>query len=214
MTESSIFTSGNSQQSKPGMKKQPAEGRGALAFNPLHPSMELPPEQLIRLLGMESKKTRQHMKVQRSATKQTEQPAVKKEKIQRSADEQHSHRATEENALQISQELQQPAPIADQQNQQQKPGQQTPEPQPVAIAPQPVAVTPQPVAVAPHPMEYERNTPPVFEKQSPGWLLPAMVVGLVAGVTVSGFLFWFQSPSAVKQKAPAPLVSSESRHRQ
>ena len=200
MTESSIFTSGNSQQSKPGMKKQPAEGRGALAFNPLHPSMELPPEQLIRLLGMESKKTRKHMKVQRSPTKHTEQPAIKKEKIQQSADEQHSHRATEENELQISQELQQPAPIADKQDKQRKSGQQKPEPQPVAVAP--------------HPMEYERNTPPVFEKRIPGWLLPAMVVGLVAGVTVSGFLFWFQSPSAVKQKAPAPLVSSESRHRQ
>lgn len=29
-----------------------------LNFNPIHPSMELPPEQLIRLLGMETKKDR------------------------------------------------------------------------------------------------------------------------------------------------------------
>jgi len=31
---------------------------GRLAFNPLHPSMELPPEHLIRLLSLETKKTR------------------------------------------------------------------------------------------------------------------------------------------------------------
>ncbi len=32
------------------------------SFNPLHPSMELPPEQLIRLLGLEGKKTRKRRK--------------------------------------------------------------------------------------------------------------------------------------------------------
>ncbi len=33
-------------------------GGGQLSFNPLHPSMELPPEQLIRLLGLENKTKR------------------------------------------------------------------------------------------------------------------------------------------------------------
>lgn len=33
-------------------------GKVQLSFNPMHPSMELPPEQLIRLLGVETKKTR------------------------------------------------------------------------------------------------------------------------------------------------------------
>jgi hypothetical protein len=43
-------------------KKKTGASRAAVAFNPLHPSMELPPEQLIRLLGMASKKTRKQMK--------------------------------------------------------------------------------------------------------------------------------------------------------
>lgn len=46
MTQSSISQSGQAPES------------AQLNFNPLHPSMELPPEQLIRLLGMETKKDR------------------------------------------------------------------------------------------------------------------------------------------------------------
>ncbi|MDT8386176.1 MAG: hypothetical protein RQ736_01575 [Thiogranum sp.] len=46
MTQSSINQSGQSPES------------AQLNFNPIHPSMELPPEQLIRLLGMETKKDR------------------------------------------------------------------------------------------------------------------------------------------------------------
>jgi hypothetical protein len=42
------------------------------SFNPLHPSMELPPEQLIRLLGLEGKKTRKRPK---SATAKKVMPA-------------------------------------------------------------------------------------------------------------------------------------------
>ena len=41
------------------------------SFNPLHPSMELPPEQLIRLLGLEGKKTRKHRKPAVSAKEVT-----------------------------------------------------------------------------------------------------------------------------------------------
>jgi len=46
---------------------------GQLNFNPLHPSMELPPEQLIRLLGLETRKPRKHKK--RSGTASSSKPA-------------------------------------------------------------------------------------------------------------------------------------------
>ncbi len=40
----------------------PSPGSVQLSFNPLHPSMELPPEQLIRLLGLENKTKRRRKK--------------------------------------------------------------------------------------------------------------------------------------------------------
>jgi hypothetical protein len=63
-------------------------------------------------------------------------------------------------------------------------------------------------------MEYERNTPAVFDKPGLGWLLPALVIGLVAGITISGSLFWLQSSTAAKQKTTIPRMSNEPRHRQ
>jgi hypothetical protein len=64
-------------------------------------------------------------------------------------------------------------------------------------------------------MEYERNEPAIIDKRGRGWgwLLPALVTGLVAGVTVSASLFWYQSSPTAKQKAHAPLVSSEPQNR-
>jgi len=46
----------------------PSPGGGQLNFNPLHPSMELPPEQLIRLLGLENKTKRRKKKHRPVAT--------------------------------------------------------------------------------------------------------------------------------------------------
>lgn len=43
-------------------------GGSQLSFNPLHPSMELPPEQLIRLLGLETKKIRKGKKAHGQAS--------------------------------------------------------------------------------------------------------------------------------------------------
>ncbi len=53
-------------------RKTDAPAAGQLSFNPLHPSMELPPEQLIRLLGLEHK-TRHRRKNARAAS--TPRPA-------------------------------------------------------------------------------------------------------------------------------------------
>jgi len=205
MTESSIFGPGHSQHQKPGIKNKPSAGRGALAFNPLHPSMELPPEQLIRLLGMESKKTRKHMKTRRSSKQQKSLPAINEQKTPPSPDQQDSCRTTAEQKTHVSQGPQQSHRVADEQKTHRLPSQgaekkttdrqQRPEPQQVAPPS--------------HPMEYERNQPAVFDKRGPGWLLPALVTGLVAGVTISASLFWYQTSPAAKQKAPAPVVSSE-----
>jgi hypothetical protein len=204
MTESSIFDPGHSQHPKPDIKNKPA-GRGALAFNPLHPSMELPPEQLIRLLGMESKKTRNHMKMRCSSNQQKSHPAIDEQKPQLSPDQQDSWRSTDEQKTHASKDPQQSHRVADEQKIHLSPSQgaqkkaidrqQRPEPQQV-ISPS-------------HPMEYERNQPAVFDKQGRGWLLPALITGLVAGFTISASLFWYQSPPAAEQKVPAPAVSNE-----
>ena len=178
MTESSIFGPGHSQHQKPGIKNKPSagRGRGALAFNPLHPSMELPPEQLIRLLGMESKKTRKHMKTRRSSKQQKPLPAINEQKTPPSPDQQDSCRTTAEQKTHVSQGPQQSHRVADEQKTHRSPSQgaqkkttdrqQRPEPQQVAPPS--------------HRMEYERNEPAVFDKRGPGWLLPALVTGLVA----------------------------------
>jgi hypothetical protein len=56
-------------------------GSGArLAFNPLHPSMELPPEQLIRLLSLETKKTRRkESRPSRKSSRATSGQSVRRE---------------------------------------------------------------------------------------------------------------------------------------
>jgi len=211
MTESSIFDPEHSQQPQPGMNTKPTAGRGALAFNPLHPSMELPPEQLIRLLGMESKKTRKHLKMQRSSNQQKPHRAINAQKTPPSPNRQDSCHITDEQKPQASPDPQKSQRIADEQKTHRPPSQgaqkkttdrqQRPEPQQVARPN--------------HPMEYERNEPDIIDKRGPGWgwLLPALVTGLVAGVTVSAALFWYQSSPTAKQKAPAPLVSSEPQNR-
>jgi len=206
MTESSIFDPGY----KPGMKNKPTANRGALAFNPLHPSMELPPEQLIRLLGMESKKTRKHLKIQNSSKQQNSRRAIDEKKTQPSPDHQNALCATGEEKQQASQETQQSHPIADEQQPHRPRSQETRK----KTADTPPRPEPQQVARPSHPMEYERNEPVGFDKRTPGWLLPALVTGLVAGITVSASLLWYQSSSSAKQEAPLPVASSEPRNRQ
>jgi hypothetical protein len=214
MTESSIFDTNHNQHAQPGMMtNKPASGRGgALAFNPLHPSMELPPEQLIRLLGMESKKTRKHLKMQRSSRKKQSNHTLDTEKTRPSPDQQIAcHSSAEEKSLvaQDSQKSQKSQRTADRQNTHHSPKQGA---QQKAVNRQQRPESQQ-TAQPRHRMEYERNEPAAFDKQRPGWLLPSLVTGLVAGITVSVFLFWYQSPPVAIQKAPAPVVSSEPRNR-
>jgi hypothetical protein len=53
-----IADPGQAQRMSRRTTDKPASSGGQLNFNPLHPSMELPPEQLIRLLGLEKKTKR------------------------------------------------------------------------------------------------------------------------------------------------------------
>jgi len=208
MTESSIFGPGHSQHPKPGMKNKPTASRGAPPFNPLHPSMELPPEQLIRLLSMESKKTRKHMKMRRSFDQQKSRPAIGEPKIQRSPDQQNSRCTSDEPKPQDSDDGQKSRQVTDQQKTHRPPS-QAPRKKTTDRQERP---EPKQVARPSHHMEYERNEPAVFEQRSP-WLLPAMLIGLVAGVAISGYLFWYQPSPSAQQKKPAPLVSSEPQNR-
>ena len=66
MTDKTIVDPGHAQRLQRRTGDKPAPSAGQLNFNPVHPSMELPPEQLIRLLGMESKKTRKSRKARRA----------------------------------------------------------------------------------------------------------------------------------------------------
>lgn len=56
--DSTIADPGQAQRMARRNTDSPSPAGGKLNFNPLHPSMELPPEQLIRLLGLENKTKR------------------------------------------------------------------------------------------------------------------------------------------------------------
>jgi hypothetical protein len=58
MNDASLVDSGRSRRAA----DKPRASGSQSNFNPIHPSMELPPEQLIRLLGLEGKKTRTQRK--------------------------------------------------------------------------------------------------------------------------------------------------------
>ena len=71
MTDSTIIDSGQTQKKQRRATDKPRAASVRSSFNPLHPSMELPPEQLIRLLGLESKKIRKQKRTQPVAAQQT-----------------------------------------------------------------------------------------------------------------------------------------------
>ncbi|HED18144.1 MAG TPA: hypothetical protein ENI74_01405 [Gammaproteobacteria bacterium] len=163
MTDTTIVTPGSAkrQQRRTGDKPGPRGNR--LNFNPLHPSMELPPEQLIRLLGMESKKIRKSRKT-RAVPKQAPAAALKTADTERDCT-------------------------------------------PPSAKPRPQAVSPVDRSV-----QYEHCEPPqVFGSERSGLLVPSLLVGLVAGVVVSGYLFWSRP---AQQKTPAPAIVKQAQPKQ
>ena len=158
MTDSTIVDPGHKQRLQRRTDDKLASSGSQLNFNPLHPSMELPPEQLIRLLGMESKKIRKSRKTRRSPK---QAPAATLATVNDQAD------AT-------------PAPA---------------KPQPQSVRPVDRSI------------QYEHCEPPqVFDNGRSGLLVPSLLVGVVVGIAISGYLFWYQSEDVAVQNAPAPAV--------
>lgn len=156
MTDTNIVDPGHAQRLKRRADDRPAPGGSQMSFNPLHPSMELPPEQLIRLLGMESKKTRKVRKTRKTAR---------------------------------------PAPAAAT-RQQAKP-QQSPA----------TTETPKKVSRPARSIRYEDSQPPMFEDKRRNLLVPALLVGVVAGITVSAYLLLSQPVPVTEQKPVAATTS-------
>ncbi|GMQ87365.1 MAG: hypothetical protein BMS9Abin08_0566 [Gammaproteobacteria bacterium] len=159
MTDTTIVDPGHAQRLRRRTGDKPAPSGSRLNFNPLHPSMELPPEQLIRLLGMESKKTRKSTKP-RHTPKQTPSATL---------------------------------PPADTQ---------------ADSTPAPAKAQLQAVRPADCSIQYERCEPPqVFDNGRSGLLVPSLLVGVVAGIAISSYLFWYQPADTAVQKTPVPVVA-------
>ena len=161
MTDTNIVDPGHAQRLKRRASDKPAPGGSQMSFNPLHPSMELPPEQLIRLLGMESKKIRKVRKNRKAAQSAPAAPATK---VERQA------------------KPQQEAPAA--------------------------AVTPQKKSRPRRSsLQYEDSQSPMFDSDRRSLLVPALLVGVVAGISVSAYLLWSQ-PVPVAQQEPVAATAS------
>ena len=155
MVHTSQQNSGPSRRTEKGPREVAPAGGNRMARNPLHPSMEIPPEQLIRLLGLETKKTRK--KDTRQAPKRTETP------VPRSASSPDSKASA-----------QLPPPIRPQRSR----------------------------AAAAHTRA---------QKSRSGLLLPAIAVGVLAGVAASGYFFWYQDGPVVATTPTASTVSAPAR---
>jgi len=161
MTDKTIVDPGHAQRLQRRTDGKPAPGASQLNFNPVHPSMELPPEQLIRLLGMESKKTRKSRKTRRAPKRAA--AAV-------------------------------PATVDTHTD----------------SAPPPAKARSQAASPTNRNIQYERcEAPQVFDEGHSRLLVPSLLVGVVAGIAVSGYLFWYQPADTAVQKTPAPVIAKQ-----
>jgi hypothetical protein len=162
MTDSLTLDSSQAQNTSRKAGGNPGRRSNQMNFNPLHPSMELPPEQLIRLMGLESKKTR---KQQKSSPQPGDKPR------RQSADTQPA----EEPVASI--------PVSD------KPA----KPQ-------------RPLATKSKRYAREVSDIPGFSEKRRGLLIPSIVAVLVAGLVVSGYLFWQRPSSVAVQETGVPAT--------
>jgi hypothetical protein len=143
-------------------------------FNPLHPSMELPPEQLIRLLGLGGKKTR----------KQRKPPTVKPVPPQE-----------QQNDANRAEEVAREASLADTWK---LPDDMLPASRKSAAKP---ANNTGKTARSRTRRAYVDEA--VFQRRHNALLVPAVAVGAFAGVIVSAYLFWWQ-PSSEQSAGAKP----------
>lgn len=159
MTDTPIVAPGQNQRQQRRNSDKPRASTKTSAFNPLHPSMELPPEELIRLLGLESKKLRKERKKSgRSAqSKRTKQstPTVTPEDGLETLTSQHPDTDTA-------------TPVEKRQ-----PDTRTPSTR----------------------RRRQSMETPVFGEQRRNLLIPAVAIGLVAGIALSAYLFWMKPAS-------------------
>ena len=161
MTDKTIVDPGHAQRLQRRTGDKPAPIASRLNFNPVHPSMELPPKQLIRLLDMDSKKTRKSRKASRA-------PKRAAAAVSATVD---THTDS---------------------------------------APPPAKARQQAARPTNRSVQYERcEAPQVFDKERSRLLVPSLLVGVVAGIAVSGYLFWYQPADTAVQKAPAPVVAKQ-----
>ncbi|VAW74360.1 hypothetical protein MNBD_GAMMA15-1348 [hydrothermal vent metagenome] len=153
-----IADPGQAQRMARRTSDKPSPAGGQLNFNPLHPSMELPPEQLIRLLGLEHKTKRRKKKTRKTRTVNA--------RINHDAED-----APASEAVKLS----------------------LPETTPASA-------------------ERERDiesTP--FGDSQKRLIVPALIVGAVAGIAISAYLFWGGSEdtaAVAKQSAPAAEIKA------
>jgi len=161
MTDTTIVDPGHAQRKQRRADDKPGPSGNRRNFNPLHPSMELPPEQLIRLLGMESKKIRKSRKARHTSKRAAANPL-------KTVDAE------------------------------------------VDNTPPPAKAQPQAVSPVDTSIQYERCEPPqVFDNGRSGLLVPSVLVGVVAGIAISGYLFWYQPVDTASQKTPVPAVAKQ-----
>jgi len=152
MTDTTIVDPEHTHQQNRRTSDKPRAGGRQSSFNPLHPSMELPPEQLIRLLGLEGKKVRKKNKTIRAKA-----PAG------------HVSRpAAGMPAAEIP-----------------------PVPEPLA----PMRAETSVARRAPR-KQRARQDLSAFPERRTGLLLPALGIGVLAGLAVTAYLFWWQPAPA------------------
>lgn len=162
MSHTPTVDQGQAQQlSRRASDKSRASG-SQTRFNPLHPSLELPPEQLIRLLGLEDKPSRRKHKsgVAESAR----------------ADLHSGNLSTPPAAVPVSES-----------------------------APLPRLEVPTDHRMYQKRQYRDRDTTP-FKQGRPSLLLMATGIGILAGIAVSAYVFWWQ-PDA-QPKLPEALVKT------
>ena len=160
MNDTTIVDPEHAHQQNRRAADNPRAGGRQSSFNPLHPSMELPPEQLIRLLGLEGKKIRKKHK-----------PAQAKAPTR--AD---TGRAASVPATEIP-------------------------PVPERLAPMRAETS---VARRSPRKQRARQDLSAFPERRTGLLLPAVGIGVLAGLAVTAYLFWWQpAPATTPTARPA-----------
>ncbi len=186
MTDSTTVKPGNVGEKQRRATDKPRAAKVRSTFNPLHPSMELPPEQLIRLLGLESKKIRKQRRAKTGPEQQTP-TTTGKSTPPPELERQEATKTTKET---------EPARSESQQTRSES-GRTPPESQRARSARRQ--------------REYERATKRNESKNGRSLWLSALAVGLICGIAGAVYLFGMQPDQGTTTKATVPVTSKVNR---